>query len=51
LTLFFTAIASAAEEPGEIFGGFALLDERDGPEAATLEFLCGPDRSDILSTS
>ncbi len=51
LALFFTAIASAAEEPGDILGGFARLDELDGPEAATLEFFCGPDRSHILSPS
>jgi hypothetical protein len=37
--------ASAAEEVGDVGGGFALLDEFDGPEAATLEFGGSPDRS------
>jgi hypothetical protein len=41
----------AAEESGDLVGGFALLDQLDGPEAATLEFFCGPDRSHAISTS
>ncbi len=43
--------AAAAEEAGDIIGGFALRDEFDGAEAATLEFFGGPDRSHTISTS
>lgn len=41
----------AAEEAGHVVGRFPLLDEFDSPQAATLQFLCGPDRSHTLSTS
>jgi hypothetical protein len=43
--------APTPEESGDLVGGFALLDEFDGPEAATLEFFSGPNRSQILNTS
>jgi len=37
--------AAAPEESGDIVGGFALLDEFDGPQAAALEFFGGSDGS------
>ena len=43
--------AAAAEEAGDVVGGFALLDQLDGPEAAALEFFGGSDGSHTISTS
>jgi hypothetical protein len=41
----------APEESGDVGGGFALLDEFDGAEAAALKFFGGADGSRPMGTS
>jgi hypothetical protein len=39
----------AAEESGHVLGGFPFVDQFDGLEAASLQFLGGPDGSHTAS--